>query len=156
MLEALPYKPIIRTAIAADAVFIAQNNVTMAFETEGLLLNIDTCLKGVSGAISDAAKGLYLVAELEGELAGNLMITKEWSDWRNSWIYWLQSVFVLPAFRGKGVFKALLEGAVEIARQENSPSIRLYVENTNYKAIAAYLKTGFNDSHYKVLEKTII
>ena len=96
-----------------------------------------------------------LVAEANGEVVGQLMITFEWSDWRNGWIWWLQSVYVRADFRGRGVFTAIFEHAREQARQAgNVEAIRLYVENDNRVAQATYRKLGFTEMHFRLYQKT--
>src|SRR6476619_7579916 len=98
---------IIRKAVAADAAIITRFNIDLAEETEALRLEPECVGAGVRALLTDPSKGSYFVAELDGKVVGQVMITFEWSDWRNANIWWLQSVFVDPAYRGRGVFAAL-------------------------------------------------
>ena len=121
----------VRPARADDAATIADFNVRLAAESEALTLDDATVRAGVEALLADPAKGAYLVAEQAGALVGQLMLTIEWSDWRNGPIYWLQSVYVVPAMRGAGVFRALWDHALAAAREAGArfahPSpLRLY------------------------------
>lgn len=143
----------IRRATPADAAVVADFNVRLARETEEHDLDEAAIGPGVRTALSDATKCLYFVAESGGRVVGQTMVTFEWSDWRNGDIWWLQSVYVDPAFRGRGVFRAL-HGAVEqAAREAGSIGLRLYVWNQNARAQATYAKLGWTDGNYKVMER---
>ena len=106
---------IVREATAAEAGRIAGFNRAAAMETEGAALNEQTVNSGVIALMSQPARGFYLVAELDGTLAGCLLITYEWSDWRNKNFWWIQSVFVKPELRGRGVYTALYAKVKEMA-----------------------------------------
>ena len=97
----------IRFATPNDATIIADFNKAMALETENKILNDDTILQGAQNLISQPQYGFYVVAEIDNEIVGSLMITYEWSDWRNGDFWWIQSVYVAPEFRERGVFRAL-------------------------------------------------
>jgi len=144
----------IRKAVSADAAVIAEFNFKLALETEGLRLDAQTVRKGVAAVFRDETRGIYYVAETpEGEVAGQLMITHEWSDWRNGNIWWIQSVYVKEAFRGRRVFPALFSHVKRLAAE--SPEVcalRLYVEKHNGRAISSYLKLGLKETAYEVLE----
>jgi ribosomal protein S18 acetylase RimI-like enzyme len=145
----------VRKAIPADAEAIAGFNIAMALETEGLVLDPAKIRPGVEGLFAQPQFGFYLVAEdaMTGALAGGLMITYEWSDWRNAVFWWIQSVYVLPAYRGRGVYRALYEGAQQLAKAEgNCCGFRLYVEKANIAAQAVYRKLGMHESHYLMFE----
>ncbi len=145
----------IRLAHEADISSIAQFNQALALESENLQLDASILLKGVSAVIADAKKGFYLVAHNNEEIIGSLLITYEWSDWRNTMMWWLQSVYVVPAFRGQGVFTALLQ-AVELEAKNNACQLlRLYMEHDNQRAAKAYARNGFEQTHYLVYEKSI-
>lgn len=126
----------------------------MAFETENYHLNIDTVTKGVIAVFNDATKGKYFIVEQDGKVIASLLITYEWSDWRNSKVIWIQSVYVLPEFRKKGVFKLMYS---EIKKLVNSNSefsgIRLYVDKTNLNAQKVYEKIGMQGNHYSLFEE---
>src|SRR5512139_3398259 len=106
----------IRLATPADVSVVTDFNLRLADETEQLKLDPPTVRAGVAAVLGDAHKGLYFLAELDGRIAGQLMITYEWSDWRNGDLWWLQSVYVHPDFRSRGVFKALFAHLTELAR----------------------------------------
>lgn len=125
----------------------------MARETEGLELNPACVHTGVAALLADAAKGIYFVAEVKGVIAGQLMITYEWSDWRNGNIWWLQSVYVRHEFRRKGVFRELFKYLEDRARgQKEVCSLRLYMHSSNQTARCSYEKLGMQRTHYEVFE----
>jgi len=142
----------IRPAKPSDTATIASFNLAMAWETEKLRLNAYTVEHGVQAAIADPAKGSYFIAELESSIAGCLMLTHEWSDWRNGDIWWIQSVFVPPAARRKGVFTALYKHVEMLARAEDVAALRLYVEHENAVGKSVYAKLGLSLTRYDVME----
>src|SRR4051812_11638757 len=105
----------IRLAEAAEIGDLVEFNQAMALETEGKQLVPEVLTAGVSAAFEDEQKGFYVVAESEGRIAGGLMVTYEWSDWRNSWVWWIQSVYVRPEFRGQRVYSKLYDFVKERA-----------------------------------------
>ncbi len=125
----------------------------MALETEHTSLDRSRLRAGVEALLADPAKGFYLVAESDGEVVGQLMITYEWSDWRNGTFWWIQSVYVAPAHRGRGVFKALYRRVEELASQNGGVcGLRLYVERQNDRAKAVYEGLGMAATHYQMME----
>jgi GNAT superfamily N-acetyltransferase len=144
---------LIRPAVPADAETLARYNVALAEESEGLKLELETVRAGVAAVFVDAARGCYFVAEQTGRVVGQLLITHEWSDWRNGDFWWLQSVYVAPEFRRQGVFKALFDYArAEAARRPDVCGFRLYMETDNARAKSAYERLGFKELCYRVLE----
>jgi GNAT superfamily N-acetyltransferase len=144
----------IRRATISDAGDIAEFNELMADETEQRTLNKKTLLAGVKAILQDAAKGVYFVAEENGTVVGQLMITYEWSDWRNGNFWWIQSVYVRKEFRELGVFRALYEHVEELARKRNDVcGLRLYVERGNERARNVYEKMGMKRTAYELFEK---
>ena len=143
----------VREAIPADAKFIMEANYVMALETEGLELNKSTLLAGVKAVFENDAWGSYLIAEIDGVPVGCLLITYEWSDWRNKQTAWIQSLFVLPEFRGQGVFKAMFSLIEERVVSGKYAGVRLYVDSTNENAQKVYSKLGMNGNHYMLFEK---
>lgn len=144
---------LIRPARPADAPVVARYNRALALETEGRDLDPARIGPGVAAVIADASKGRYLVAEQDGRVIGQLMLTFEWSDWRNGMFWWIQSVFVAPEHRGAGVFSALYRQVEAEARAAGDVcGIRLYMENHNERARAAYLRLGLKPAGYEVLE----
>lgn len=145
-------EPIIRPARPEDTPTIVRFNIALADESEGLRLDPETVGAGVRRMFSDPALGRYFMAvSSAGERLGQLMITTEWSDWRNCMIWWLQSVYTAPEHRGRGVFRSLCEHVLDEAGEEGC-RVRLYVERGNSRAIAAYRALGFGHCGYEVME----
>jgi len=143
----------IRLAHLQDAPVLAQFNACLAAETETLRLDLSVLFAGVSALLHDPAKGRYFVAEINGNVVGQLMITYEWSDWRNGNIWWIQSVYVRPESRRTGVFRRLFEHVRQLARAEkNVPALRLYMHADNARARQTYEHLGFRPTHYEVFE----
>jgi GNAT superfamily N-acetyltransferase len=146
--------PTVRRATPADAAVIAEYNRRLAAESEGVALDPAVLAAGVAAALADPNKALYFVAEDGGAVVGQLMITREWSDWRNGWIWWIQSVYVREDARRRGVFRALFEHALAAARAERDVvGVRLYVVKENATARATYANLGMGETEYIVLER---
>ncbi len=142
-----------RTALAVDVSVIADFNLQLAAETEGKLLDTDVVHRGVETALRLSPEAQYYVAEVDGVVVGQLMLTREWSDWKNGWIVWLQSVFVHAEYRSRGVFSQLFDHVKQqLAAGNDTVAIRLYVEQDNGTAITTYEKLGFKDPGYRVME----
>jgi len=142
-----------RRATLNDAAIIARYGADMALETENLHLDRDRVRRGVEAALRDPAKGFYMLAIADGIVAGQCMVTYEWSDWSNGTRWWLQSVFVRPDYRGRGIFTGLFHRIQELARAEETVcSVRLYVEQENRRAQAVYTRLGFHETHYRLFE----
>jgi ribosomal protein S18 acetylase RimI-like enzyme len=142
----------IRAARPSDADVIADYNIRIARETESFALNPEIVARGVRAVLADPAKGLYFVAEADGRVVGQLMITHEWSDWRDGDIWWVQSVYVHPDYRKRGAFKALYRHAEQQARAAGAVGIRLYVDEENEAAQQAYVRLGMSLSNYRVMQ----
>jgi ribosomal protein S18 acetylase RimI-like enzyme len=143
----------VRFAIPDDAADIVEFQLKMALETESLTLNPDIVRKGVAAVFEDNSKGKYLVAEYDGEVVSSMMLTTEWSDWRNNTFLWIQSVYVMPDFRKTGIFRKMYEFVKVMV--ENSPEyagLRLYVEVDNKKAQEVYNRLGMTGEHYRMFE----
>ncbi len=134
---------------------IAGFQVAMAMESEGTTLDLERVTRGVTMAMNDEAKEQYIVARSEGKVVGSLMLTREWSDWNCQWYWWIQSVYVEPRHRGKGVYRAMYEQVKQMARNENVSQVRLYVDKTNNTAQHAYQHLGMTETHYLMYEETI-
>ena len=143
----------IRRATLDDFAVIVDWNMRLANETEDIHLDRATLTCGVHAALTDENKALYFVAESDGRVVGMLMITYEWSDWRNGQLWWIQSVYVPPEWRRRGVFRALYEHVHQLAKTKNVKGLRLYVEQTNTVAQTTYQRMGLNRSYYQVLER---
>jgi GNAT superfamily N-acetyltransferase len=142
----------VRPAAAADHAFLVHGNLAMALETENLTLDEGVLSKGVRAMLDGRAPGAYWVAEVNGAPAGQLMITYEWSDWRNRIVWWIQSVYVVPGARRHGVYRALYAHVRQAARDAGAGGLRLYVDTTNTRAQAVYTALGMNGDHYRVFE----
>lgn len=144
---------LIRAATPGDAAIITDFNLAMARETEQRALDRDTLAAGVRAALTEDALGEYWLAQVGEKIAGQMMVTYEWSDWRNCLIWWIQSVYVPPEFRGAGVYRALHEFVENRAR--SSPGVgglRLYVDHDNSRAQAVYEKLGMRKTNYDLYE----
>ena len=147
----------IRLATPADVSAVTDFNLRLAEETEQLKLDPPTVRAGVSAVLGDENKGLYFLAETDGQIAGQLMITYEWSDWRNGNLWWLQSVYVRPDFRSRGVFRALFANLTELARARHDVAgIRLYMHHENETARRTYERVGMKRAGYEVFEMDFV
>ncbi len=147
----------IRAARTSDADVIAEFNLRLASESENRELDRDTLICGVRMLLSDPTHGQYWIAEAPGERAepvGQCLVTTEWSDWTNGRYWWFQSVYVVPEWRGRKVFRALWDHVESSARAAGDvASLRLYVERDNASARAIYEKLGMKETGYLVYEK---
>jgi GNAT superfamily N-acetyltransferase len=143
----------IREAALTDAPVIADFNLRLAEESEALRLEPIAVQAGVAALLRDPAKGTYYVAEVEGAVVGQTMITYEWSDWRNGNIWWIQSVYVKPEFRRAGLFRALFNHLRQLARaRQDVCSLRLYVHQDNSRACQSYERLGMTLTQYQIFE----
>lgn len=144
---------VVRAATPADVEFLVDGNARMALETESLTLDRQRLQAGVEAVFADAGRGFYLIAEVDEERAGQMMITYEWSDWRNGVFWWIQSVYTVPEMRGRGAFRALYAAVEEMARERGGVcGLRLYVEAHNEAAQATYRRCGMRETVYKMFE----
>jgi GNAT superfamily N-acetyltransferase len=136
-----------------DAAVIAEFNQRLAQETENLRLDAACIGPGVAALLEDEAKGIYYMAEAGGAVVGQVMITYEWSDWRNGNLWWLQSVYVKPEFRRRGIFRALFRHLTDLARADKSVcGLRLYMHRENQTARRSYERLGMKRTPYEVFE----
>jgi ribosomal protein S18 acetylase RimI-like enzyme len=155
----------IRSATLDDAAAIVAFQEAMAWETEALRLDHDTVTRGVAAVFEQPARGVYWIAEratqsgdpthkvpFNHEIVGALLTTSEWSDWRNGEILWLQSVYVIPAARRRGVFRQLMEHVRRHIIQAGHRGLRLYVEKQNTAAQHTYRSLGMHNDHYDMYE----
>jgi ribosomal protein S18 acetylase RimI-like enzyme len=139
----------IRLATIEDAATIASFNAAMAMETENKTLDMEMVETAVRAAFESDDKGFYIVAEEDGVVLGSLMLTYEWSDWRNAWWWWIQSVYVRPEGRGRRIYSRLYDEVKRRAKEAgNVFGIRLYVEYENENAQRVYEKLGMEREHY--------
>jgi len=144
----------IRQAEPKDAVTVVEFNALLAEESEGKRLDRRVLEPGVAAALADSRKAVYFLA-CEGErVLGQISVTYEWSDWRNGWFWWIQSVYIRPEARRQGVFRGLYHHVAELARRDPSViGLRLYVEKENHRAQATYQNLGMVTTGYFVLEQ---
>lgn len=143
---------LVRPATLADMPDLCAWNAAMAWETERKTLEPARLQRGVAGVLAQPARGFYLVAESAGMAVGSLLVTYEWSDWRCGDFWWIQSVYVLPAARRGGVFRALYAAAEQRAREAGAVGLRLYVDLDNATAQATYEGLGMQRCHYAMYE----
>ncbi len=146
----------IRLAQRDDVDALVAFNQAMALETEGKTLDPATLKAGVAAVFEDPAKGFYVVADNDGQIAGGLLVTYEWSDWRNGWFWYVQSVYVRPEGRGRRVYSQLYRFVKErAAAAGNVCGFRLYVEKENERAQAVYKKLGMEETYYLMFEEML-
>jgi len=145
----------IRLAERGDIAAIAEWNRAMAWETEQKRLDPQVLLRGVTAVLDEPRRGFYLVAELDGKAAGCLLVTYEWSDWRNGDFWWFQSVYVTPDARRSGVFRAMYAEVAQRAKQAGAVGLRLYVETENLRAQRTYRELGMEQCHYFMYEQML-
>jgi GNAT superfamily N-acetyltransferase len=144
----------IRRATPADAGIVTEFNRLLALESEGKTLDLAVLRSGVEAALADTAKAWYFLCHDQGEILGQTMLTFEWSDWRNGWIWWIQSVYVRSDARRRGVFRLLFEHIRTLATQTPGVvGIRLYVERDNDTAQQTYERMGLERTTYLVMER---
>jgi len=144
---------IVRDATARDAATIAVFNTSITAETEDHVLEPRLVVAGIAALLADISKGRYWVAEVNGDIAGQIMVTYEWSDWRNGLIWWIQSVYVHEDHRRKGVFSALYRHVESLARNDAGVvGLRLYVDDCNKRAQDTYVSLGMQMRNYRVME----
>jgi GNAT superfamily N-acetyltransferase len=144
---------IIRQANEKDSAAIVEFQLAMAWETEQLQLDEPTVVKGVAAVFADSSKGIYYVAETNGQVVGSLLTTFEWSDWRNGTVLWIQSVYVRPEFRKRSIFSRLYKHIQEkVALNSDLRGIRLYADKTNTSAHGVYEHLGMTSEHYQMYE----
>ncbi|HSM29855.1 MAG TPA: GNAT family N-acetyltransferase [Woeseiaceae bacterium] len=143
----------IREAHPPDAAIIAEFNASLAFESEGMRLDPGLVGRGVEALLGDRSRGRYWVAETDDRVVGQIMVTYEWSDWRNGMIWWIQSVYVHGDYRRSGVFSALYRHVESLARQDPQVcGIRLYLEHGNARAQRTYESLGMSMTDYRVMQ----
>ncbi len=143
----------IRPGLLFDIPVIAEYQIKMAFETEGIKLDPPTVDKGVSAVFDDPSKGKYWLAEVNGDVVGCLLTVPEWSDWRNGTVLWIHSVYVKADFRKAGVYRKLYSYLRDMVKQSpDLRGLRLYVDKSNAQAQAVYETLGMSSEHYHLFE----
>jgi ribosomal protein S18 acetylase RimI-like enzyme len=148
--------PSVRAARESDLERLVGFNLAMARETEDHGLDEAALRAGMLRALRDPVRGSYSVAELEGEVVGCLLVTREWSDWRDAWFWWIQSVYVAPQARRRGVYRALHQSVLaEAERAGDVCGVRLYVDTHNRAAQATYVELGMQPARYLMFEQKL-
>ncbi len=146
----------VRHSTAEEAGRIAAFNKALAMESEGLALDEKTVAAGVIALMGHPERGFYLVGEADGHVVGCLLVTYEWSDWRNKMFWWIQSVYVKPEYRGRGIYRALDEKVKELAAKAgNVCGLRLYVHKGNARAQEVYRSIGMANTEYHLYEELL-
>ena len=144
----------IRLATKSDLDALVRFNQAMALETESKHLDSDILRSGVTAVLESEDKGFYVVAQAGEDIVGGLMVTYEWSDWRNGWFWWIQSVYIPTEHRGKSIYSRLYEFVKELAAERgNVCGFRLYVEKENTHAQMVYEKLGMTETYYLLYEE---
>lgn len=142
----------IRKALLTDAPSIIDFQLKMAWETEKMKLAPETVTKGVYAVFHESSRGQYYVAAEAGNVVASLLITFEWSDWRNCNVWWFQSVYVLPDYRRQGIFRKMYLYIKQLAEEQGVAGLRLYVETKNDRARKTYEALGMSSEHYSYYE----
>ena len=142
----------IRRARPNDLETLVAGNQTMALETESVRLDPATLRAGIAALLDGREPGTYWVIEAQDQVIGQLLITYEWSDWRNRMVWWIQSVHIDAVHRGRGLFRILYAHVRDEAQRAGAAGLRLYVDKTNTRAQAVYAALGMNGDHYSVFE----
>ncbi|GIX03553.1 MAG: hypothetical protein KatS3mg113_0559 [Planctomycetaceae bacterium] len=151
-----PLPLVIRPGRIEDHGTIVQYNLALAWETEQKQLDQHVVAAGVLQVLLGLAEAEYWVAEVDGNVVGQMMLTREWSDWRRGWIYWIQSVYVAEGWRQQGVFSTLFHTVEDtLIKRADTVGCRLYVEQHNMRAQAIYRHLGFQQSGYIVMERIL-
>ena len=151
----MPNEMLVRIGEEKDADTLAKSNIAMAWETEQKKLSSPVVTEGVRSLLNNSRYGFYVVAEIDGEIVGSLMVTYEWSDWRDASFWWIQSVYIKPEFRKQGIYRRLYEFVKEKASQEtNICGLRLYVERDNIRAQKTYERIGMSRTPYMMYEES--
>lgn len=145
----------IRPAEHRDISAVAEWNAAMAWETEQKRLDPHVLLRGVTAVLDEPRRGFYLVAERDGNAVGCLLVTYEWSDWRNGDFWWIQSVYVAPEARRGGVFRSMYSDVAQRAKRAGAVGLRLYVETENLRAQKTYRELGMEQCHYFMYEQML-
>jgi len=143
---------VIRKATPSDAPLIIDFQQKMAWETEKMSLDVDTVTKGVYAVFENPGRGEYYVAESDSKQIASLLITYEWSDWRNCNVWWFQSVYVVPEYRRRGIFRKMYTYIRKMAEEQDIAGLRLYVETKNETARETYQAMGMTSEHYSFYE----
>ena len=143
----------VRNANPEDIPYIIEFQKQMALETEELTLDDQKINKGVEAVFDNPEKGFYIVTTSNSQVVASMLITTEWSDWRNGYFLWIQSLYVISSFRKQGIFRNMYQFIKQtVVETTNYFGLRLYVEENNKTAFDVYMNVGMKGSHYKMFE----
>jgi len=146
----------IRRARSADLESLVSFALAEAKEAEGIKKDSERVRQGVTTALNDDSIAMYWVLEKNNTgVIGSVSIVKEWSDWNSGHYWWIQNMYILPEFRGKGLMERLIQALKDTARNEDALELRLYVHKNNAQAISAYQKVGFFDADYRIMTMSL-
>ncbi len=146
----------IRRARSADLESLVSFALAEAKEAEGITKDSERVRQGITTALHDESVAMYWVLEKNNTgVIGSVSIVKEWSDWNSGHYWWIQNMYILPEFRGKGLMERLIQALKDTARNEDALELRLYVHKNNAQAISAYQKVGFFDSDYRIMTMSL-
>ena len=146
----------IRKATPADLEKLVSFATEEAREAEGVTKDINRVRQGIRTALEDESIAIYWVLEKKDTgIVGNVSVVTEWSDWNAGYYWWIQSMYILPEFRGKGLMERLVQALKDEARQEGALELRLYVHKNNAQAITAYQRAGFFNSDYRIMTMSL-
>ena len=146
----------IRRATPADLESLVSFAVAEAQEAEGVKKDSERVRQGVTTALNDDSIAMYWVLEKSNTtVIGSVSIVKEWSDWNSGYYWWIQNMYILPEFRGKGLMQQLIQALKDTAQEEGALELRLYVHKNNAQAISAYQKVGFFDAEYRIMTMSL-
>jgi GNAT superfamily N-acetyltransferase len=147
---------LVRRATRSDLEKLVSFAIAEASEAEKTSRSPELIREGVKHGLKDDSVAMYWVLEKEdSEVIGNISVVREWSNWNSGYYWWIQSMFLHPEYRGKGLMSKLIEAVSELAKQEDAVELRLYVQNKNKRAIRAYRKAGFCHSDYRIMTMSL-
>ena len=144
-----PYS--VRDATGTDVDVLVAFALQEAQEAEPYAANEDAVRHGIAAAFGQPPRSTYWVAEFDGQVIGSVSIVREWSNFRGGDYWWIQSVFILPEHRGRGVLEALIDRVAAAARAMGALDLRLYARESNYRALRAYRRYGFVNTPYVMM-----
>lgn len=147
---------VVRRARLSDLGQLVELTLREANEAEGIGKNREQVRKGIRTALEDESVAVYwVIQDSHDEVIGNVSIVREWSNWNAGYYWWIQSMYIKPEHRGRGLMKELIQTVRTAARQAEALDLRLYVHKNNERAIKAYIKSGFVDADYRIMKMDI-
>ena len=146
----------VRRAELKDLEYLVEFTSEEAREAEGSVKIPETLEKGIRAALEDSTIAIYWVLVDEKEApVGSVSALREWSDWNAGYYWWIQSMYISPAYRGKGCMTPLLDAVKSEVKKQQGLELRLYVHEENKVAIRAYEKARFTHSSYRIMAQPL-